>query len=693
MESAQSPWVRERIEALEAFYGFTPQGRQLLERLDVRQMEGQPGWFGSYGLHGWTGVGEAKPEAVIHELGHAYWGAFPVSGRPDLSWDNPQTGNSYPAMGQYHRDLIAFLAQPPDPYEPLRERLRNIPNVLLGELPPLFHFGEADLVHATGGSSQLLPPILRKYYDRFLTAGPFDSWYSALEWYQGLSPEDARAAGAYFGLAHLSLSQYRELKPSERTVLPQGTGEVVAQEERQRLVDFARQFDVITGAEGAGGDSFSVDLFFLRGYLGDKLALYKRHPETLAGLRNELPVVAADLERAMGVFASLEGRSPGEQADILGQHFQEPFFYTFWPLVDNALLMELHRRGVDPLVAKSQGRGIDGEIERLGRMVDRAGSILGRAQEDPSAGAAGLGELIEETPKEDMGEVGLVIELLRAADGETVRAIGREMDDDLVRRLLKDAPGALRQMLGPGELLTILGISAEASAEEMVRGIQELLQSTSGNFRIDQPYLSEVYALVAKRGERQPQEALDILLRSGLFLEDLAREHPQEAVAILSSDLEQAVSLIAGVEGPGRTPQGLVHGLIGVDPLLAARLTSLLDSKSPLAVQEALIHFAYDSYRKARLPSLNISPEKDGLFFLALADLRGDRWVIERMAKAIATYDGYAKEGTVPPDFLQEYRHTLGEAVGLVDGPVPTGRDARLCNIVEEAFSSRVCLD
>lgn len=435
-----------------------------------------------------------------------------------------------------------------------------------------------------------------------------------------------------------------------------------------------------------------MDLFFLRAYLGDKLALYKRHPETLAGLRNELPV-AADLERAMGVFASLDGKSLGEQADILGQRFEEPFFHSFWPLVDNALLMELHRRGIDPLGAKSQKRGIDGEIERLGRIVDRAGSILGRAQEDPSAGAAGLGELIEETPEEGMSELGLVIELLRAADWETVQAIGRELDVDSVHRLMEDAPGALRQMLGPEELLPILGITPASSAEEMVRGIQELLQSTSGNFRIDQPYLSEVYALVAERGERQPQEALDILLRSGLFLEELAREHPQETVAILSSDLERAASLIAGVEGPGRTPQGLVHDLVGVDPLLAARLASLLDSRSPLAVQEALIHFAYDSYRKARLPSLDVSPERDGLFLLALADLRGDQWVIERMSKAIATYDDYAKEGEVPPDFLKEYRHTLGRATILVDGPVPTGRAARLCNLVEEAFSSRVCLD
>ena len=238
--AGQSPWAQDRIAALNAIYGFTPQGQRFLEGLDLRQMKGQPGWFGSFGYQGWTGVGEAKPASITHELGHAYWGAFAVSGRPDLSWNEPRSGSFSSAMSQYHRNLITFMGQPPDPYEPLRERLRNIPQVLLGESSPLIHFGEADLVHTTGGNLHLLPPLLRKYYDQYLPQGTFDSWYSALEWYLGLSPEDTRAAGAYSGLTHLDLSLYRELEPRAKTALPQGIREIVVREEKQRLVDFAR---------------------------------------------------------------------------------------------------------------------------------------------------------------------------------------------------------------------------------------------------------------------------------------------------------------------------------------------------------------------------------------------------------------------------------------------------------------------
>ena len=435
--------------------------------------------------------------------------------------------------------------------------------------------------------------------------------------------------------------------------------------------------------EDVDGDAFSVDLIFFRGYLRDKLGLYKRNPETLADLENELPI-AADLKRVMEVFVSLDGKSLEDRADILGQHFVEPFFSNFWPLVDSGLLMELYGRGTVPLDTEPLERTTDEGIEQLSRIVGRASSMLSQAQADLSAGARDLAEIIREALEEDKGEVGLIVELLRAADRETTDAMGQELDDDLVRKLLEEASGTLRQLLGPEDLLPLLGITSEAGVDEMVRGIRDLLQGTSGNFRIDQPYFSAVYELVAQRGETHYQEALDILRRSGLFPEELIREYPQEAVAILSSDLEQAASLVAGVEGHGRNPQGLVYSIISAYPLLAAGLVSGLDLKYPSVVQETLVHFAYDSYRRARLPSLKVSPEKDGSFLLALADLRGDQWVIERMGRAIATYDGYAKDGTGPPDFLQEYRNTLEEAAALVDGPEAR---ARLRNLAEEAFS------
>ena len=682
-ESVQSPWVQDRIDALQAVYNFTPQGQRFLEEHDLRQMKGQPGWFGSLGYRKWTGVGEARLGSIVHELGHAYWGAFDVSSRSDLSWAQPGSGNFSSAMSQFHQDMETFMAQPPDPYEPLRERLRNLPKVLLGESSLLIHFGEADLVHAIGGNAQLLPPLLRKYFDQFLTQDGFDSWYSALEWYQGLSPNDARTASIYFGLDHLELDLYRDLDIQEETVLPPGVQQILDEEEKQRLLDFARQFEIVAGVEKVDGKLVSLDLFFLRGYLRDKLALYKRFPDSLADLGEELPL-ASDLDRVMTTFASLDGKTLEERADILGQHMTDPFFSNFWPMVDNSLLLELYNRGIIAKDMEPVERTTDWEIARLSRIVAQASSILVLAQEDTVAGAIEMAEVIRDALDKDKGEIGLMIELIWVADSETTEAMGRNLDSDLVRKLLAEASGTVRQLLGPEDLLPIIGITAEASADEMVQRIQELTQGTSGNFRIDQPYFSRVYELVALRGQRHPQEALYILLQSGLALEEMIREYPEEIVAILSSDLAQAASLVAGVRGYGRTSQGLVNAVISVAPSLAANLVSRLDSQIPSAVQEALVYFAYDSYRKDRLLSLNVSLEMDGLFVLALADLRGDQWVADRMGEAISAYNVLAKSGTVLPNFLQEYRNTLEEAAGLMEGPEAS---TRLRNLTEKAFS------
>ena len=56
------------MQAVVGLYNISDEGREVLLRLDVRQMRGQPGFFGSYGYSSWTGVGEAKPSTIMHEL-------------------------------------------------------------------------------------------------------------------------------------------------------------------------------------------------------------------------------------------------------------------------------------------------------------------------------------------------------------------------------------------------------------------------------------------------------------------------------------------------------------------------------------------------------------------------------------------------------------------------------------------------
>ena len=124
-----SSWVEQRLEAVVALYRPTPAGEALIRSLDLRQMQGEPGFFGSFGFTSWAGVGEARPIGVMHELGHSYWGGFPVLGRPDLRLERLDGEDVSPALASYHRDILTFMAQPPDAYELLRQRLRNLPEL------------------------------------------------------------------------------------------------------------------------------------------------------------------------------------------------------------------------------------------------------------------------------------------------------------------------------------------------------------------------------------------------------------------------------------------------------------------------------------------------------------------------------------------------------------------------------------
>ena len=81
----EEDWVEARLEAYATLFNITPKGREVINALDVRRMEGRPAWFGSTGYWGFTGVGQARMGGLAHELGHSYWGAFPVTGRPELS--------------------------------------------------------------------------------------------------------------------------------------------------------------------------------------------------------------------------------------------------------------------------------------------------------------------------------------------------------------------------------------------------------------------------------------------------------------------------------------------------------------------------------------------------------------------------------------------------------------------------------
>ena len=234
--------------AVADLYAISEEGRDLFTRLDVRQMRGEPGFFGSYGYKSWTGIGEAKPATIMHELGHAYWGAFPITGVPDLSWDTQQGEELSPAMRRYHADVLEFMKQPPGPYELLRSRLRNIPELSEKNLDGLVHAVEADIVSMVGGDLDLVPPILRKYWDRLLEPGPWGSWYEAVAWFKALDGEHAGLANEYLGFQHLDLRTHESLGRADTDgTLSDLVVDALRQEGRQRLQDFAEQFELLIG--------------------------------------------------------------------------------------------------------------------------------------------------------------------------------------------------------------------------------------------------------------------------------------------------------------------------------------------------------------------------------------------------------------------------------------------------------------
>ena len=210
-----STWIQRRLDAVIRLHNLTGSGAALIRSLDLRQMQGDPGFFGSYGFKEWAGVGEAKPIGVIHEISHSYWGGFPVQGFPELSWEIPRVGELSTAMEAYHADILAFMAQPADSYELYRQRLRNLPELSSSNLEPLFHNLEADMVYGTGGDLALVPPILRKYWSRFLNHGPFGTWYDAVAWYRSLPDQDRSDANKYLGFEHLDLRRYDSLSSTK----------------------------------------------------------------------------------------------------------------------------------------------------------------------------------------------------------------------------------------------------------------------------------------------------------------------------------------------------------------------------------------------------------------------------------------------------------------------------------------------
>ena len=659
-----------------SLYRPTPAGEALLRSLDLRQMQGEPGFFGSYGFEGWAGVGEAKPIGVMHELGHSYWGGFPVIGRPELTWQRRESEEVSPALASYHRDILSFMAQPPDGYEFLRERLRNLPEVSSENTGPLLHSLEADVPYLTGGDLSLLPPVLRKYWGLFLAEGPFGSWERAMGWFQSLTSEERAIAGKFLGFEHLDLRQYpglpRYTPPGGLLTAPAGTLEV---EERQRLTDLAEQFDLLLGDA-----QLEENFQFWRGYLQDKVALYRSHP----GYLDSLTLLrAGDLSDALEFLSGLEGSPESQASTLAGRLSVQPFLVNFLPAVDDRTLVRLFADGAE-LPEGPTLQATASFVERLQRFATLVDGVLAEGRESPEAGARTLEDFLSETGYEQEQDLKLFFDLFQGPDNELARRIVQQMDKATVRDLMTPVPVQLRTILQPVELLEKLDITAGASDADLRRGIALLIQETSGNYRIDEPFLERLYAVMAERLLARPGESLRVMAETPFPLEGMILRQPDAASAALSGNIGLAVTLVEGSDPVLAPPSRIVHRLIMADPSLAAELLIALDRRGRSAlVTESLAYFAYDKARSEKYPRLPLSVSRDGQFLQSLLARQGDEWLRSRLTGAVELYRRRAAAGDVASDFLRHYRDTLQAAANTQD-PEAGNRLAELVRAVLE---------
>ena len=673
-----APWVTERIDAIVALYQPTKAGEALLRSLDLRQMEGEPGFFGSYGFTEWAGVGEASPIGVAHELGHSYWGGFKVAGRPDLSWAIPSGSTLSPALESYHQDVLTFITQPPDDFELLRQRLRNLPDVSSDNPEPIIHNMEADVVYNTAGSLNLVPPILRKYWADFLPAGRFDDWYGAAGWFQSLSQDDVSLAGKWLGFEHLDLRQYPSLDPAtppEDILL--AAQRVIETEEKERLRDLAYQFDLLIGYP-----QNDEDFEFWRRYLRDKVTLYRDHPAHLAVFSISR---AEQIDSALRFLAAPATGSPAQQAQRLADRLVvEPFLVNFLPAVDNQVLVELFSSGT----ALPEGKTLQATasfVERLKIFGAKVDSVLRAGRSDPTAGAAELESFITDTGLDQKEDIKLFFDLFKDIDRKAAKDVTFALSNETIQGLMVPAPFQLRTILGPEELLSKLGIESDAANQSSVRdGIALLVEEPSGNFQVDEPFLAAMFQVVAERAEDDPLETALLLVDSPFPLEGMILAQPAAASSIFKSDREFGLALVRNSDSLIAPPWRIMYRLVKTDPSLAAGMLGEFQRRGEaVLVAESLAYLAYDKDRQERSPLLPISLEDDGRFLGALFKEEGPEWLAARLSESVELYRQRVSANEVGAEFLERYRETLEFAAAFLDdGETRKG----LTEIIRRAF-------
>ena len=638
-----------------------------MDGYDFRQMVGRPAWYGSHGAAGWAGAGEANPRIVLHELGHSWWGAFPVEGRPDLTWERVD-GEISAALSQFHADVERFLRQPPDSFEPLRDRFRNMPNLSRGDYPDLKHFSEADMVNMTGGILPLIPPILRKYFSPFLAPEGVASsqvvdWPSAIGWYRALPEEDSRIAKEVFGLQHFPLDLYEDVPELSEAALDPHVVSAFQAEERQRLLDFADQFDLIKASSSAVYDAANVNrgFSFWRGYLADKKRLHASYPDVLG---NHPSAAARELGVAFDYYLGLEDATPEAQVGAVAERLHEPTIREFAVL--------LKPRAIVALFSGESGtevidKAISERARELAEIARRVDEIVAAARTSAEDGAATLEEYLDSYSDDALRSgLNLAIALIRDTDREVANRIFPLLSDDMLLRLLSVKPDQARAPeIGPTRLLAAVGVTSGSSAESIASGARLLAENSSGNFVIDRPFDDAVYEVIESLAVSDPAAAIAALDDSGMRLRPWIQRRTAEAFEMMRREPGLAAELLASVPGPRETPDGLLHELIDHDPEIAAALLVEMENQGVENIaQRTLMTLAFDAYWTDRGGVVGVDPALDARFLVELTQLRGAGWLESRFRQGVEKVRIDIEAGETDPQFIEQLRRTLTEALG-----------------------------
>ncbi len=660
----QDDWAGQRVEAVLDLYSFTDGGEEAIRRMRVLHMLGRPGWFGSTGYQNFVGIGTSRPSSIVHELSHTFWGAFPVEGRPELSFTAPSPQELSTGITALRRDLDIFMQQPPDLYEPLRARFRLIPDLIIGGLPGLYHLGEADIVHFTGANLNLVPPILRKYYSPWLGPGRFESWDEAIQWYLSLPPEERRLADAFTGVGRMPHEGYRVEVEQDAKVGPMLSG-IVKAEDRQRLVDFVEQFDLYFKA--VDGEPVTNDFRFWRGYLRDMAGLSRNYPDVIGG--ESAPT--AQIRNALRFLLDVEALPSVERAAFVRSRLLEDrALLGFVTALDHRTLADLLSAG-DTDVERRVGALVLGVLEPDHALyLARASEVLdaeGNAREADKAFATFINGLEDR----QLGQMNFILELFGVVDREGTRRLLKGLPPETALLVLKKGPAYVRFLLEPEELITVLGFDGELTQERLVQLAGIINDYVAGPRATDELFLNAAYRRIVERGEESPADALAVFSESGLLVEPFLVGFPEAAAALVSAEPAVAAQVFREANPVRLPPARAIYRLVQADPLVAARLTLEYDRLgNSETVQQAIMFFAYDAQRLRSQPELSkISIENDGSFLAELVEVKGEAWLRDRLTAFRESYEVRLQAGEADPGFLDAFKETVAEGIAdLPDG-------------------------